>query len=85
MSHVRRLMCRVDDEDDGMTDLASVDLAHLWVDPGAAPLVAIDAQVARIGPCVRGRVCVAVCASCNGRSSMPTRSRGSVRARPPAT
>lgn len=57
MSHLRVLICRVDADDDEMTELASVDLPPLPADPAAAPLDAIEARVAQAGSCVLGRLC----------------------------
>src|SRR5580765_2795722 len=57
MSHLRVLICRVEDETEEMTELASVDLPAVsarWVD---APLDTLEARVATAGQHLLGRLC----------------------------
>jgi len=57
MSHLRVLICRVDDEDDQMTELASVDLPAVRASRSAAPLDSLEATVATVGQHLLGRLC----------------------------
>ncbi len=57
MSHVRLLICRVDEGDNQVTELARVNLPPVLADAGAAPLDTLEAQVATVGQCLLGRLC----------------------------
>jgi hypothetical protein len=58
MSYLRVLICRVDDEeDDQMTELASLDLPDAPAHGGAAGLDSIEATVARAGQHLLARLC----------------------------
>ena len=54
MSHLRMLICRVEDETEEMTELASVALPARWVD---APLDTLETRVATAGQHLLGRLC----------------------------
>jgi len=58
MSHLRVLICRVEDEDDQMTELASVDLPAVRARRSAAPLDTLETHVATVGQ----RLLAALCA-----------------------
>ncbi len=57
MSHLRLLICRVDDDTDQATELDRLDLPPLAPDASAAPLDTLEACVARAGSRVLGRLC----------------------------
>jgi len=57
MSHLRVLICRVEDEDEQMTELASVDLPPVRARWSAAPLDTLEAQVATAGQRLLARLC----------------------------
>ncbi len=57
MSHVRLLICRVDEGDNQVTERARVTLPPVLADAGAAPLDTLEAQVATVGQCLLGRLC----------------------------
>jgi len=57
MSHVRLLICRVDEGDNQVTELVRVNLPPVLADAGAAPLDTLEAQVATVGQCLLGRLC----------------------------
>ena len=57
MSHLRLLICRVDDDTDQMTALDRLDLPPLAPDPAGAPLDTLEARVARAGSRLLGRLC----------------------------
>jgi hypothetical protein len=56
MSHLRVLICRVDDNDD-MTELASADLPTPRVHWSAMPLDTLEATVATLGQRLLARLC----------------------------
>jgi len=58
MSHLRVLICRVEDEDDQMTELASVDLPAVRARRSAEPLDTLETHVATVGQ----RLLAALCA-----------------------
>jgi len=58
MSHLRVLICRVEDEGDQMTELASVDLPAVRARRSAAPLDTLETHVATVGQ----RLLAALCA-----------------------
>ncbi len=57
MSHRRVLICRVEDETEQMTELASVDLPAVPGQWAAAPLDRLEAHVATAGQRLLGRLC----------------------------
>jgi hypothetical protein len=57
VSHLRVLICRVDDADEQMTELASLDLPAVPARWAAAPLDAVEASVARAGQDLLARLC----------------------------
>jgi len=57
MSHLRVLICRVEDESEQMTELASVDLPTVLAHWAAAPLDRLEAHVATAGQRLLGRLC----------------------------
>jgi hypothetical protein len=57
MSHLRVLICRVEDENDQMTELTSVDLPAVLARRSAAPLDTLEAQVATVGQQLLGHLC----------------------------
>jgi hypothetical protein len=57
MSHLYVLICRVDEEVEEMTELASIDLLAGTASWSAAPLDAVEAQVATTGQHLLARLC----------------------------
>jgi len=57
MSHLRVVICRVEDEDEQMTELASVDLPPMCARWSGAPLDTLEAQVATAGQRLLTRLC----------------------------
>jgi len=57
MSHLRVLICRVEDESEQMTELASVDLPAVLAQWASAPLDRLEAHVATAGQRLLGRLC----------------------------
>ncbi len=57
MSHLRVLICRVEDETEEMTELTSLDLPSVWAHRAAMPLDTLEAQVAQVGQRLLGRLC----------------------------
>jgi len=57
MNHIRVLICRVEDDNDEMTELASVDLPPVCAHRSAAPLDTLEVQVAIAGQRLMARLC----------------------------
>jgi hypothetical protein len=57
MSHLRVLICRVEDETEEMTELASLDLPSRCAHRSAVPLDTLEAEVAQVGQRLLGRLC----------------------------
>jgi len=57
MSHLRVLLCRLDDEDDPLTELASVEMPAVLAQRSAAPLDTLEASVATVGHRILGQLC----------------------------
>ena len=57
MSHVRVLICRVEDDNEQMTERASVDLPPVCARWSGAPLDTLEAQVATAGQRLLARLC----------------------------
>src|SRR5258708_1981600 len=57
MSHLRVLICRVEDDTEEMTELASVDLPPVCARWSAAPLDTLEAQVATTGQRLLASLC----------------------------
>jgi len=57
MSHLRVQICRVEDAEDQMTELASMDIPHVLTCGWANPLDTLEAQAAKVGPRLLGRLC----------------------------
>ena len=56
MSHLRVLICRVEDETEEMIELASLDLPSGCAHRAAAPLDTLEAEVAQVGQRLLGRL-----------------------------
>lgn len=57
MSHLRVLICRIEDETDEMTELTSLDLPSGFAHRSATPLDTLEAEVAQVGQRLLGRLC----------------------------